>query len=307
MWFRNLQLYRLDQPLALSAETLEERLQGEAFRDCRSMELASTGWAPPLGRHGQLLVHAVSGYLMICQRRAEKIIPAGVVRQLLEDKVAAVEAAESRDIYRRERLRLKDEIITDLLPRALTRITDRYSYIDTHSQLLVIDSASPGKAEELLGSLRTALGRLPATPLQTRSAPRDFMTRWLNGERLPEGFGLGGECELRHPDPEGGVVNCKHQDLSAGEIRQHVKNGKFAFRLGLNWRERLSFVLHDDLSIKRLRFEDVVRDAADDVEAEDFASRFDLDFSLMTLELAEFLPQLLQAFGGEEQAEGQAA
>lgn len=307
MWFRNLQLYRLDQPLTLAAETLEERLQGEAFRDCRSMEMASTGWAPPLGRHGQLLVHAVSGYLMICQRRAEKIIPAGVVKQLLDDKVAALEAAESRDIYRRERLRLKDEIITDLLPRALTRITDRYAYIDTHSQLLVVDSASPGKAEELLASLRTTLGRLPATPLQTRQAPRDFMTRWLNGERLPEGFGLGGECELRHPDPEGGVVNCKHQDLSAGEIRQHVKNGKFACRLGLHWRERLSFVLNDDLSIKRLRFEDVVRDAADEVQAEDFASRFDLDFSLMTLELAEFLPQLLQAFGGEEQAEGQAA
>jgi recombination associated protein RdgC len=244
---------------------------------------------------------------MICQRRAEKIIPAGVVKQLLDDKVAALEAAESRDIYRRERLRLKDEIITDLLPRALTRITDRYAYIDTHSQLLVVDSASPGKAEELLASLRTTLGRLPATPLQTRQAPRDFMTRWLNGERLPEGFGLGGECELRHPDPEGGVVNCKHQDLSAGEIRQHVKNGKFACRLGLHWRERLSFVLNDDLSIKRLRFEDVVRDAADEVQAEDFASRFDLDFSLMTLELAEFLPQLLQAFGGEEQAEGQAA
>ena len=59
-------------------------------------------------------------------------------------------------------------------------------------------------------------------------------------------------------------------------------------------------MLHADLSIKRLRFEDVIREAEGDTDADDPASRFDLDFSLMTLELADFLPQLLKALGGEE-------
>ena len=126
---------------------------------------------------------------------------------------------------------------------------------------------------------------------------------WLNGEPLPDELDLGTECELKHPDPACGVVSCKHQDLGAGEIRNHIKNGKYATRLGLQWKERLSFVLHEDMSIKRLRFEDVIKEAEDDTVADDAATRFDLDFTLMTLELAEFLPDLFAMLGGEELAD----
>jgi recombination associated protein RdgC len=117
---------------------------------------------------------------------------------------------------------------------------------------------------------------------------------------------LGSECELRHPQPDGGVVSCKHQDLGAGEVRNHVKQGKYAVKLALLWKDRLSCVLHDDLSIKRLRFEDIVREAESDTEADDPVSRFDLDFSIMVLELAAFLPALMNALGGEAVPESDA-
>jgi recombination associated protein RdgC len=299
MWFRNLQVYRLDDRSVSDAEVLAARLQNDAFSGCGKMEMQSAGWAPPLGRHGQQLVHAANGYLMICLRHEEKLIPAGVVRQLLDDKVAAVEAAESRDIYRREKMRLKEEIMVDLLPRALTRISNQYAYIDTRNAMLVVDSASAGKAELLVTQLRKTLGRLPATPLQSDQSLAAYMTRWLEGAPLPDGFSLGGECELKHPEPDGGVITCRHQDLQAAEVRNHIKGGKRAVRLAMHWRERLAFVLHEDLSIRRLRFEDIVREAEQDTTADDPASRFDLDFSIMVLELAAFLPQLLQAVGGE--------
>ena len=118
-------------------------------------------------------------------------------------------------------------------------------------------------------------------------------------ERPAPGFTLGEECELKHPDPDGGVITCRHQDLGAGEIRNHISNGKQAVRLALHWKDRLSFLLQEDLSIKRLRFEDVVTQD-EDADADDAAARFDLDFSLMTLELNEFTPQLLRALGGED-------
>jgi recombination associated protein RdgC len=54
------------------------------------------------------------------------------------------------------------------------------------------------------------------------------------------------------------------------------------------------------MSIKRLRFEDIIKEAEDDTVADDAATRFDLDFTLMTLELAEFLPDLFATLGGEE-------
>ncbi len=299
MWFKNLQVYRLSGQFTTTPENLEARLQEDVFSGCRKMEMAAAGWAPPLGRHGRQLVHAANGYIMVCLRKEEKLIPAGVVRQLLDDKVAEVEAGESRDVYRREKMRMKEEIMVDLLPRALSRISDLFAYIDTHNSLLIVDSASAGKAEVLVSQLRSTLGRLPATPLQSVNSLSGCMTRWLNGEQLPPGFELGDDCELKHPDPDGGVITCKHQDLGAAEVRNHIRGGKRAVKLAMQWRERLSFVLHEDLSIKRLRFEDVVREVEQGTDADDPASRFDLDFSLLALELTEFLPQLLQAVGGE--------
>lgn len=301
MWFRNLQLYRLGQPFDLSAEALDSRLRKQAFKGCSRMDIAASGWVPPLGRHGEQLVHATNGYFMICSRKAEKIIPASVVRQLLDDRVAEVEAAESRDVYRREKLRMKDEIMIDLLPRALTRNTDLFAYIDTRAGYVVVDTPTPSRAEDLISQIRSSLGSFKATPVQVKRSCMNTMTQWLNGERrLPQGFELGQECELKHPDPNHGIVSCKHQDLVTNEVRNHVRNGKYATRLAIRWKERLSCVLQDDLSIKRLYFEDVIREAEGETEAGDPASRFDLDFSLMTLELAEFLPRLLKALGGEE-------
>ena len=302
MWFRNLQLYRLGQHFDLSPETLDKRLLKQAFRTCNPGETATAGWVPPLGRHGRQLVHAANGRIMICARRAEKIIPASVVRQLLDDRVAEIEATESRDVHRREKICMKDDIMVDLLPRALTRITNQYAYIDTTSDLFVVDSASATRAEALISLLRDTLGNLAASPVQVKHSGRDIMTRWLDGKPMPAGFELGEDCELMHPDPEGGVISCKRQDLSAAEIRNHIKNGKYAVKLGIQWKQRLSCILHEDLSIKRLRFEDVITDEVDDTSADDPATRFDLDFSLMTLELSDFLPAMLHALGGEHRS-----
>ena len=269
------------------------------FRGCGRLELTASGWVPPLGREGQQLVHAAGGYVMICSRKADKLIPAGVVKQLLDDKVAEVEAAESREVYRKERRRMRDDIIHDLLPHALVRHTDQYAYIDTRTDLVVVDSPTPARAEGLISLLRTTLGSLKATPVKVKQSVSHILTRWLGGERLPSGFALGEECELKHPDPDGGVITCRHQDLGAGEIRNHIKNGKYAVRLALHWKDRLSCILHEDLSLKRLRFEDVVTQG-EEADGDDAATRFDLDFSLMTLELNEFTAQLLRALGGEE-------
>ncbi len=301
MWFRNLQLFRLGRAFDLSAEALDSRLRKQTFQGCGRMDLVASGWVSPLGRHGEQLVHAANGYFMICSRKAEKIIPATVIRQLLDDRVAEVEASESRDVYRREKLRMKDEIMVDLLPRALTRNTDLFAYIDTRTGYVVVDTPTPSRAEDLISQIRSTLGSFKATPVQVKRSCMNTMTQWLNGDRrLPPGLDLGDECELTHTDPSHGIVSCRHQDLTAGEVRNHIKGGKYATRLAIRWKERLSCVLHDDLSIKRLRFEDVIHEAEGDTDADDPATRFDLDFSLMTLELSDFLPQLLEALGGEE-------
>ncbi len=301
MWFKNIQLYRLTQPFEASAEALHEQLASRQSRPCGSLEAATLGWTPPLGREGSQLTHGAGHCIMVCARREEKLLPSTVVREVLADRVEQIEAAESRRMRRQEKMELKDNIVLELLPRAFVRSRHTYAYIDRDNGWLVVDEASPKRAEELITLLRETLGSLPLQPVEVARAPAPVMTGWLQGEGLPQEFVLGDQCELRDPMEEGGIVRCRRQDLLGEEIGVHLEAGKQAVQLALEWHERLGFLLCDDLSIKRLKFLDLIQEEAAEAEAEDAATRFDVDFALMTLELGRFLPRLLELFGGVEE------
>jgi recombination associated protein RdgC len=298
MWFKNLQVYRLTKPFDLTHEQLNDLLSAQAFVPCGSQDLNRCGWAPPLGRHGSEFVHSLGGYMMLCQKRQDKLLPSSVINEELEEKALAIEESESRKLPRKERQTLKDEIMFSLLPKAFTRSSLLFAYISPKDNLLVVDAASEKRAEELLSALREAVGSLSMIPLTASNLPIEVMTQWLSSGNLPEKFDLGEECELRDNADIKAIIRCKNQDLAATEIVNHLKSGMHVSKLAISWQERIECVVDEKLSIKRLRFSDLVHEKALEVEADDFAQQFDVDFSIMSLELAGFLNALISAFGG---------
>ncbi len=301
MWFKNLRLYRLSAPFTLDPEELHSRLEQDAFRPCGSLETATMGWVSPLGRRGTQLTHAAAGAILICARKEERILPSSVVAEEVAEKVAAIEDAEGRPVRRKERQSLKDEITQRLLPRAFTRSGYIFAYLVPKSGWLVVDASSAKKAEEVVTLLRRSLGSLPAVPPQTQSSPGVIMTAWVSGEPTPDGVELRDECELKEPGDDGGVVRVKRVNLLSDEVGAHLEAGKRVVKLALQFEDRLSCVIDEELAVKRLAFEDTVLEALDGTEADD-AAAFDAQFALMTLELGRFLPQLLEWFGGEADA-----
>ncbi len=301
MWFKNLQIYRLTKSFDLSPEALHEVLERRMARDCGSLEPFAYGWDRPLGRHGTLLTHTTGGCIMICARRVEKILPATVVRERLDEKVEEITEAEGRKVRRREKEEIKGTILQQLLPQAFSKSLFTHAYIDPRAGWLIVDASSVKRAEELITLLRETLGTLPLKPLVTANSPTGVMTAWLSGRGGVEDFVVQDECELRDPTEEGGVVRCRQQDLGGEEIQTHLNAGKQVVRLAIEWDERIAFLLCDDFSIKRLKFLEVIQEEAAEIEAEDAATRFDADFSLMSLELERFIPRLLAQFGGLEE------
>jgi len=302
MWFRNLQIYRLDNPFELSAEGLHEQLQQRESRACGALELSTLGWTSPLGRHGSQLTHAVGNCIMFCARREEKVLPNVVVREILAERVADLEESEARKVRRREQAEMKEQLMLELLPQAFTKSALSYAYIDVANGWLLVDAASAKRAEDLITLLRETLGSFPVRPLQVVESPSAVMTSWLQGEQPPQEFEIQDECELRDPVEEGGIVRCRRQDLAGDEIQAHLKAGKRVVQLALEWHERIGLLLTEALDIKRLRFLDQVLEEAADSEAESFADRFDVDFALMSGELGRFIPRLLALFGGVDEA-----
>lgn len=299
MWFKNLCPYRLLQPFQLSAEELEDKLAAAAFTPCGNLDMQSRGWVAPMGKEGVQLVHAANGAYLLCLREESKLLPASVVREALYARIAEREEKEMRKVRKREREQLKEEIIFELLPRAFTRSRQTYAYIDTVGGWLAVDCGSWRQAEAFTEYLRECLGTLPIAPPATTDAPQSIMTDWLANDRLPHDLELGEEAVFEDPATEGCEIRCKRQDLYADEIKGHLKSGKRIRRLALSWGERLSCVVDADYSLKRMKFGDVVKEAAANSDPQTYAEQFDADFTLLVLELRNLLPRLMELFGGE--------
>ncbi len=299
MWFKNLTLFRLVEPFSLMVGTLATRLEQRAFQPCLGQQPSAAGWVPPLGRKALDLVHPVAGRLLLCLRTEEKVLPTSVLNQAVAERAAVIEDQQRRLVRRKEKQEIRDQLLQELLPRALTRSRYGYAYLDTVDGWLVVDSASPRGVEEITGALRKTLESLPIAPLKVRQSPAAVMTAWLIEGRMPAEFALGDSCELRAAAEDGGVVRCQGQDLTGEEIGGHLTAGKQVTRLGLNWSGRLAFVLDEALVVRRLQFLDVVRESLRDTATDSPEAVADAEFALMTGELALLLPRLLELFGGE--------
>ncbi|MGH8558817.1 MAG: recombination-associated protein RdgC [Methylococcales bacterium] len=299
MWFKNLALFRFSEPFSTTVDEFENRLAALVFRSCGSLELSTIGWFPPLQPGGSQLVHAANGFLMICACKEEKVLPPAVVNEMVTEKIAEIEDKQQRPVRRKERESLRDEVTFDLLPRALSFSRRTYAYIDPKGGWLIVDSGSSSTTDEFTELLRRSLGSLPIAPPKTRENPVSVWTRWLSEKNSPPGIALENECDLRATAQERNIVRCKGQDLFSEEIQAHLDAGKECIKLALTWGDRFTFTVDEDLNIKRLRFLDLIQEQADEIDTTSKSDLFDAHFSIMSLELAGFLPDFLELFGGE--------
>ncbi|HGN1970559.1 TPA: recombination-associated protein RdgC [Proteus mirabilis] len=291
LWFKNILVYRLNKEIALSMDELEQQLASLAFTPCSSQDMTKTGWVSPMGDRGEALIHVAGKQVMMCARKEDKILPATVIKQALQDKVEKLEGEQGRKLKKTEKATLKDEVVHTLLPRAFSKFSQTFIWLDLDKQLVIVDSGSAKRAEDNLALLRKTLGSLPVVPLNFNESVESKMTQWVRSGELPAGFTLMDEAELKAVLEEGGVIRCKKQELVSDEIATHIEAGKFVTKLSLDWEDRLQFMLCDDGSIKRIKFSDTLREQNDDIDKADFV--------LMTGELSALIERVIEVLGGE--------
>jgi len=305
MWFRSLLIYRLTQNVSFDAEVLDAALGAKPARPCASQELSTYGFIAPLGKGEDApLVHASHGFHLIACRKEERILPGSVVRDALKEKIDEIESEQMRKVYKKERDQLKDDIIQAFLPRAFVRKSVIRAALDLERGLILVDSPSHNRAEDLLSTLREVIGSLPIRPLTVKIAPAATLTDWVKTQQPAPDFHLLDSALLNDTHEDGGSIAAKRQDLSSDEIQAHLEAGKQVAQLALGWQDKLSFKLDTQMVIKSLRFEDLLQDQAEQDGGEDALGQEDASFLLMMLTFREFIPALIEALGGEEVPQG---
>lgn len=299
MWFKNLKIFTLTQTLDWDEADLEKQLAEFAFRPCGSQELSTMGFASPLN-HGDSLLHSAQGRIWITLKKQERILPAVVVNAELAEKVQQIENETRSSVAKKAQQDLKQEIIHRLLPQAFTKNSFTHGFVSLKENLVVIDASADGKAEAYLAMIRKAMTSLPVVPLARRSVQAD-LTSWLQQGSTPANIELLEEAEFRGQGEQDSIVRCKNQDLGADEILQHIEAGKMVCKLAVEWDETLTAILEEDLSIKRVKFTDVIKEQNDDIPKDQQLARMDADFALMSGEVVRFANWLNETFSLSEE------
>ena len=293
---KNIIAYTFNKPFSTSQADLELALSDLEFSPCGSQDVSKFGFTSALGNKGGWLAHEYNGRFMVCATKESKILPSQVIKSELDSKVSAIELAEGRKVTKKEKDSLKDEIITTLLPRAFTKQSQTRALILPELNMILVDSSSASKAEELLALLRKALGSLPIVCLEFNYLVAAQLTLWVKESKAGNCFEMLNEAELVGDDKD--VAKFKNQDLTEQEVIDHVLQGKVVHKLALKFADSIEFIMQSDNSIKRIKFSEEFMSANDDIGNDDELAKLDADFILITNEVIELIKALVCSFGG---------
>lgn len=284
MLLKNITLFRF--PTSLDIEHLDDGLREAALKPVGPLELASRGFVPPFGANlaeeeEPALSHRIGDALWLTVGGQERILPGAVVNDLLQKKLTEIEQQQGRRPGSRMRKQIKDDLVTELLPRAFIRPLRTDALLDLEHGVCAVDTSSRKSGENVVSEIRRALGSFPALPLNAEVAPRAVLTGWVAGEPLPEGLSLGEECELRDPTDSGAVVKVQNMDLQSEEIAHHLEAGKQVTRLALMLDDHVSFVLGEDLVVRKVKLLDGAVEQLESTERDDLRAEMDARFALM--------------------------
>lgn len=294
---------RNDVLKSLTAELLEEKLALKPFNPCGSQQMKSIGWSSWDEQLTENLVItaklAKGDHFLLTLKIEERDLKAKVVNEAVRKKVVEIENNESRTVERKEKSVIKEEVMQELMPRALTSSELVFVWIDVAKSRIIVDQTSDSKCEAPLSLLRECLGSLPVVPLNTMKTPNDEMTQWVQGG-VPKGFYLGDACTLVDPMVSGNSVTVKGQDLNCDEVLNHIKEGKRVKKLALGG-DTQTFSLDEKLTFSGIKLDEAILEEFEDSlgeSTEDKQAFFEGTFTLSVDVLQRFIDQTINHLGG---------
>ena len=302
MWFKNIQLFHIEDDLNYSASEFNEALLQQKLAPCGQLERFHLGWCNPFGDNDEdFFVHVYKDCYLFALGKSERLLPQSVVRDTLVERIKEIKQKEDREVFSREKANLRDEITFELLPKAFVKHSKTYAYIDRKNKWLIVDSSSHKKAEELTSFLRDTLGSLKLRTIELPDNTHSIMSNWVLDHRCPTPFTIEDCCELIDVKSGVGSIKCTQQDLSSTEISNHIRAGKQVVSLTMSWADKLYFMLSDDLSVKRIKPLDIIEQRIKDELIETDFEKHAADFAMMSSEFAAMLQQVFSLFATEEQ------
>ncbi|WP_416398317.1 recombination-associated protein RdgC [Allohahella sp. A8] len=311
MHFKQVSFYRFTKDIDFTQESLAAALESARFqeapadggtasedRGAGSSLPVRFGWSNPLPYDSESLVYEQNGCLLFSLQKAEKVLPASVVNQKLDQRVQAIEMKDARKLRRKEKQEMKEDLIAELLPRAFSKSSWSKAYIDLTKGLLVVASSSANKADEITSLLREDVGSLPILPVKPDVNPALQFTDWVKNQSQPANLAIGGACTLTSQDQQGMSIRCKGSENLNEAVLSHIEDGLLVSKLDVSWEDRMSFSLDEKFTLSGIKLLDAAIDSMPESDG-DIADRFASEFHLFTSDMRVLHDDLLAALGAD--------
>lgn len=303
MFFKHVFVLRFPKQKAITTDALIASLAPHALTSTMSTEMQAIGWVPP--RENGPLVESTGKQFLFALGFQKKLLPTSVINQFTKIKSQEIEEAQGFKVGRKQVRDIKEQVTDELLPRAFTIATKTTVWIDELNGWLVINSSAAGKHDDVIKLLLKSLPDLKFESVRVTQSPLSAMTQWLQEDESPLGFTIDSDSELRSSGDGVAKVRYVNQTLEAEDVKRHISSGKQCSSLALTWNDRLSFVLTENLGIKKITPFDILKESESVVLNDD--ERFDAEFLLMTGELNKLFVDLFEGLGGLVVEESKAA
>lgn len=250
MSFKNLLVYRFEEPIKDTLETVEEKLSEKPLTACLTQEMESIGWLPVF-KEGKQYVEKINNALFFRLGIEQKILPNSAVKTAVDKKI---EEKDLKHVSRSEMKELHELVTNELLPNALVNRHSILAYIDLEKNWLVVDASSTKKASLVTSHLRKTLGSLPIVPLTPENSVNAALTHWALHGIQSDVLSMLDEIELKELKDEGGNAKFKGVALDSKEVQDPLKEGWQVTKLMLEYDEQMSFSMSGDFIFKRLKF-----------------------------------------------------
>lgn len=266
-------------------------------RPCRPNEGRTMGFTAPCDHSTAELAHHVAGHTLICLETEDRLLPASVVADEVEQRAIDLEKSQGYKPGRKQMAEIKERVTEELLPKAFTQ--KRRTMAVFAGQFFIVDTSSPARADMVIGALRIVLDTLPFATINTEKKISGAMIQWLLGE-TPYGLTVDDFVELEKSDPGKPAIAYRRTTLDESDMRRRISDSYVPRKIGITLGERLSFKVDDSLHLKQLAALDLMK--ADQTkqakDAECAAQVFDADIALMAGELLASYNFLINELGG---------
>jgi recombination associated protein RdgC len=301
MSFKNARIFQLPENFSIDHKQLSERLSDNAIKPCGPQDSISNGWASPWNNNNELYSLSSGNAQLITMATEKKVIPSGTVNKKLNDKIRLVEKETGSKPTSKHKSELKQEVLFDILPKALSTYKKTGAYFDSENKLLIVESPSQGQAENLVTELRQTLGSFKAKAFGPSSFMSSEMTKWVTDDEPADNFEFGSSLLLDTLDEAKSVIRAKNIFYVNDDIQKLITdNGYFVTEMALVFNERIEFTLTHEFALKGIKFTDIVIDEFNNENIESEEQMIDAKFALMSLELKELYSELLKIFPMDE-------